>query len=242
MGRGNPLHPHLHTCGSDYTLRPTWFQGNQRMFENLIQFDPEVEDTSSADFARLSKTEPVEHLDAQIETADWLKALGAAGDEVANELEAQAARNAFSKYVTAQPAEEQHAALAEIKTPAAVQHLVGMLTAYDWEFVNQAKELRGYTVAKILEETNHPTASVRLKALALLGKVTEVGLFTEKIEVKKTELSDTELESRIREKLNKLAKIVDITDISDAHIKELDQIECQTIDTQGESGESSIAP
>ena len=97
-----------------------------------------------------------------------------------------------------------------------------MLTAYDWEFIHQAKELRGYTVAKILEDTNHPTASVRLKALALLGKVTEIGLFTEKIEVKKTELSDVELEARIKEKLNKLAKIVDITDISDAQIKEID--------------------
>ena len=77
-------------------------------------------------------------------------------------------------------------------------------------------------MAKILEDTNHPTASVRLKALALLGKVTEIGLFTEKIEVKKTELSDVELEARIKEKLNKLAKIVDITDISDAQIKEID--------------------
>lgn len=195
------------------------------MFENLIQFDPEVEDASSADFARLNKTEPVEVIDAQVETAEWLKALGAAGEEVATELEAEAARKAFSNFVTAQPVDAQHQALAEIKTPAAVQHLVGLLTAYDWEFVNQAKELRGYTVAKILEETNHPTASIRLKALALLGKVTEVGLFTEKIEVKKTELSDTELDLRIKEKLGKLAKIVDITDV-----REVQEIECQTLD------------
>ncbi len=204
------------------------------MLDHLIEFTPEVEDEASTDFARLDKTKPVDLIDAQVETADWLKALGAAGDEVANELEAKAARDAFSKYVTAQPVEEQHQALAEIKTPAAVQHLVGMLTAYDWEFVNQAKELRGYTVAKILEETNHPTASVRLKALALLGKVTEVGLFTEKIEVKKTELSDAEIDARIKEKLGKLAKIVDITDV-----REVQEIECQTIDTTGEPGEAS---
>lgn len=203
------------------------------MFENLIQFDPEVEDTSSADFARLNKTEPVDVIDAQVETAEWLKSIGAAGEEVATELEAEAARKAFSNFVTAQPQEHQHQALAEIKTPAAVQHLVGLLTAYDWEFVNQAKELRGYTVAKILEETNHPTASIRLKALALLGKVTEVGLFTEKIEVKKTELSDSELDLRIKEKLGKLAKIVDITDV-----REVQEIECQTLDTDETRSES----
>lgn len=191
------------------------------MLDHLIDFTPDVEQDST-DFTRLEKTDPVDVIDAQVKTTDWLKSLGAASSDVATELEANAARKAFAAVVTAQPDDKAHQAIAEVKTPAAVQHLVGMLTAYDWEFIHQAKELRGYTVAKILEDTNHPTASVRLKALALLGKVTEVGLFTEKIEVKKTELSDTELEARIKEKLNKLAKIVDITDISDAQIKEID--------------------
>jgi hypothetical protein len=85
-----------------------------------------------------------------------------------------------------------------------------MLTAYDWEFVNQAKELRGYTVAKLVEETQNPNASIRLKALGLLGKVTEIGLFTDKIEVQKEALTDTELEQRIKEKLNRFMGVVDI--------------------------------
>jgi len=60
-----------------------------------------------------------------------------------------------------------------------------------------------------------------------LGKVTEVGLFTEKIEIKKTELSDAELEARIKEKLGKFAKIVDITDV-----REVEEIECQSVDNE----------
>lgn len=112
-----------------------------------------------------------------------------------------------------------------------------MLTAYDWEFVERAKELRGYTVAKILEDTNHPTASVRLKALALLGKVTEVGLFTEKIEIKKAELSDSELDARIKEKLGKMAKIVEITDVTD--VIENFKDTSQTLDNDQEAHESS---
>ena len=82
-----------------------------------------------------------------------------------------------------------------------MQHLVGMLTAYDWAFVEQAKELRGYAVAQILEEVKHPDARIRLKALDMLGKVTEVALFTERVEVKKAQMSDVELETRIKEKL-----------------------------------------
>ena len=84
-----------------------------------------------------------------------------------------------------------------------------MLTAYDWAFVEQAKELRGMAVAKIVEETDHPDARIRLKALELLGKVTEVGLFTERISVKKEDMSDDELDQKIREKLAQLQKTVD---------------------------------
>lgn len=96
-----------------------------------------------------------------------------------------------------------------------MQHLVGMLTAYDWAFVEQAKELRGYAVAKLLEKCESPNASVSLKALIALGKVTEVGLFTEKIEVKKADMSDDEIDARIKEKLNKFMGVVDIVDVKD---------------------------
>ena len=51
--------------------------------------------------------------------------------------------------------------------------------------------------------------------MELLGKVTEVALFTERVEVKKTQLSDTELEQKIKDKLNKMALIVDVTDVTD---------------------------
>jgi len=88
------------------------------------------------------------------------------------------------------------------------------LTAYDWAFIEQAKEIRGYTVAQILEETKNPDTKFRLKALEMLGKVTEVALFTERIEVKKTQLSDTELEQRIKEKLNKFMNVLDVVDVT----------------------------
>ena len=90
-----------------------------------------------------------------------------------------------------------------------------MLAAYDWEFVQQAKEIRGYAVAQLIEETKSTNANIRLKALALRGKVTEVGLFTEKIEVKKAELSDDELDQRIKDKLNKFMDVVDVLSNND---------------------------
>jgi hypothetical protein len=185
------------------------------MFEHLINFDPEVQTASPKDTLAAEKVSPAAALDAKINTNDWLTRMGAVDlDAITEPLDTKAARAAFANLVSASPEEITHTALANVKTPAAVQHLVGMLTAYDWEFIAQAKELRGYTVAKIVEETQNPNASIRLKALTLLGKVTEVGLFTEKIEVKKADLTDTELDQRIKEKLNRFMQVVDVIDVS----------------------------
>ena len=93
-----------------------------------------------------------------------------------------------------------------------------MLTAYDWEFVQQARELRGYTVAKLLEECENPNANIRLKALGLLGKVTEVGLFTDKIEVKKTDLTDEEIDKKLKDKLAKFMNVTDAEPIEDIEV------------------------
>ena len=185
------------------------------MLEHLIDFEPEVSNNSHG-FMSLEKSTPSSTVDAKVNTLDWLQQLGAVDtDTKADELDTQHARKAFANIVSATPDEITHTSLAEVKTPQAVRHLVTMLTAYDWEFVERAKELRGYTVAKILEECENPSANIRLKALALLGKVTEVGLFTDKIEVKKTELSDAEIDAKIKEKLNRFMGVVDVMDVGE---------------------------
>jgi hypothetical protein len=185
------------------------------MLNHLADFEPDV--TDPGDFVPLKKAKPNEVVSAQFATADWLEKLGVTPDEeIVDGLEAASAREAFQAMVTVTDDEQKKQALVELKTPLAVRQLTGMLTAYDWEFVQQAKELRGYTVAKILEETTNNNPNIRLKALALLGKVTEVGLFTEKIEIKKTEMSDSELETRIKEKLNRFMQVVDVVDINES--------------------------
>lgn len=182
------------------------------MFDHLVQFNPDP--TPPGPLTPLEKAGPDEVLAAQVATSSWLEELGAPpDDQVISDLEKADARKAFGALTTKTDTLEQKAALVQLKTPEAVRHLTGMLSAYDWEFIEQAKELRGYTVAKLVEETTHTNPNIRLKALALLGKVTEVGLFTEKIEIKKEELSDGELDQRIKEKLSKFMGVVDVVDV-----------------------------
>jgi hypothetical protein len=185
------------------------------MLDHLIDFEPEVVAHSGRP-TPLEREHPADRIDAQVKTADWLKSLGAADtDTVVSNAEVQAARASFTNLVSSAPAEITHKHLSQVKTPAAVQHLVGMLTAYDWEFIQQAKEIRGYTVAKLLEECENPSANIRLKALTALGRVTEVGLFTDKIEVKKTDLTDEEIDRKLKDKLAKFMGVQDADVIED---------------------------
>ena len=172
------------------------------MLEHLldIEYEPEVLDAPKEAFTSEKKLSAVDLLQGQIETTEWLEELGARSDEeVLQTAQENQARDAF-KALVATPTEAK-GAIQKLTVPPAGKKLVGMLTAYDWAFVEQAKEIRGMAVAKILEETDHPDARIRLKALELLGRVTEIGLFTDRIEVKKTELSDSELDAKIKEKL-----------------------------------------
>jgi hypothetical protein len=51
-----------------------------------------------------------------------------------------------------------------------------------------------------------------------LGKITDVGLFTDKIEVKKESLSDDEIDQKIKDKLNRFMGVADAAVIEDIEV------------------------
>jgi hypothetical protein len=94
-----------------------------------------------------------------------------------------------------------------------------MLTQYDWEYVEHAKELRGYVVAKLLEESKHPDAKIRLRSLEMIGKLTEVASFTERKEITIKDASSEELTERIRTRLKSL--LPPVMEVQDAEPKDV---------------------
>ena len=185
------------------------------MLDHLIDFEPDV-DYVEETFRPLAKATVAETIDAKVKVVDWLKEIDVSTTkEIVDSAQIEAARQSFTNIINAAPQAVTKETIAEIKSPAAVQHLVGMLTAFDWEFIHQAQEIRGYCVAQLLEETKNSNANIRIKALTALGKVTEIGLFTDKIEVKQAELSDDDIEQRIIAKLHSFMKVVDVIDAQD---------------------------
>lgn len=180
------------------------------MFEALIQLEVGPEEGLAV--TRVEHATPAEMTEAMFNTANLLEELGIPSDaDIDERMQRQEAREAFSVINYDPDDEHQKAQLARLKSIKGVHHLVAMLSAYDFEFIEKAKELRGYTVAKILELTENNDPKVRLKALKMLGDVTEVGLFTTKVEVKNTHhLDEEEIDRRLQEKLQAML-VVDTT-------------------------------
>lgn len=94
-------------------------------------------------------------------------------------------------------------------TPASLIQTRSILDEFGQLVAQQASEIRHLVTNKLILETENPDARVRVKALELLGKISDVGLFTERSEVTITHQSTDDLKAKLREKLQKL-KAVDV--------------------------------
>lgn len=101
------------------------------------------------------------------------------------------------------------------KTPAALLLTEAILRDYGHKIVEEAAQVRHMVVNKLIQETENPDARIRVKALELLGKVSDVGLFTEKQEITVTHQTSDDLRERLRRKLQKM---VDVTPVEEAEI------------------------
>jgi hypothetical protein len=101
-----------------------------------------------------------------------------------------------------------------LNTPAVVQQLQGMLADYDHQIVEDAVQLRRFITNKLIEDSGLTDPRHRIKALELLGKISDVGLFSEKTEITVKHLTPEDLESQIKSKLYKILGKTEVIDTS----------------------------
>jgi hypothetical protein len=176
------------------------------VLNHLLEFDfDEIEDASPITLDEA--TVPV-LLNAQATTADWLDKIGAHSEPpqtpTLDEAARAAARAAFCSVTDPyrDPLQAKSDLLA-MSAPPAVRHLAGMLSQYDWAFVRQAQEIRGYIVARLVEHASSSDPKISLAALKTLGTVTEIGAYTERIEIdhRQKDTTPDAVVSRLRERL-----------------------------------------
>ena len=100
-----------------------------------------------------------------------------------------------------------------IDTPAKAVMLQALLNEYDIDVVRNAQQVRNYVKLKLLELTNSGNDKTELKALELLGKMSDVQAFAERVEVSVTHRTTEELEEELASKLVKyMGEVIDVTD------------------------------
>lgn len=120
----------------------------------------------------------------------------------------------------------QHSFSTALSTTEGAIRTHEILSEFDMIVVQDAKKLRNYVTNKLIIESENLDARIRIKALELLGKISDVGLFSERTEVTITNKSTTELENALKDKLRRLMGVSTAEDaeIIEAPVKTVREI------------------
>jgi len=127
------------------------------------------------------------HAKAVFEDADFLRANGADIPEFTQREK----NEALSIFL-----EQPDAPLAPT-TSGAAKALEKLLKRFDYNLPNATNKMRQYLIFKMFELAENEDPRLAIKALEMLGKVSEIGLFSTKIEVSTADKPTKELEGEL---------------------------------------------
>lgn len=84
-------------------------------------------------------------------------------------------------------------------TPGAAKALDKLLKRFDYTLANSTNKMRQYVLFKLFELAENEDPRLQIKAVEMLGKVTEIGLFTTKVEVAAADRPTGDLETELNE-------------------------------------------
>ena len=114
-------------------------------------------------------------------------------------------------------------------TPASLILTNSILQEFGRSVVESSVQIRHLVTNKLLLETDNPDPRVRIRALELLGKISDVGLFAEKSEVTITHQSTDDIKEKLR---SKLAKLVN----PQSEVEDAIEIDGEAVDVSKELG------
>ncbi len=131
--------------------------------------------------------------------------------------------------VTQQDRQEARAAVADDKPVKITEknagqlvHLEAILSEYDRDLLNVTTRLRSFVTNKLLLETVDEDPKIRIKALELLGKITNVGLFSERIDINVTHRTIEQVDQELDQMLEKY--LGDVEEVETETAEELDSL------------------
>ena len=110
-------------------------------------------------------------------------------------------------------------------TPASLVLTNSILQEFGHSVAESATQIRHLVTNQLLLESENADPRIRMRALELLGKISDVGLFAEKSEVTITHQSTEDLREKLRSKLEKLVNPAEIDEAVVIEHEELGQID-----------------
>jgi hypothetical protein len=104
-------------------------------------------------------------------------------------------------------------------TPASLILTSAILKEFGQSVVESSLHIRHLVTNKLLLESENPDPRIRMRALELLGKISDVGLFSEKSEITITHQSTDDLRIKLKDKLEKLVvgEVIEDAIVIDVH-------------------------
>jgi len=104
-----------------------------------------------------------------------------------------------------------------VSIPGVAKKAAQILKAYDYQAIADAIQARNFITNKLIELADCGDPRFELKALELLGKHSDIGIFTERSEITVHHTTSKGLEDSIKERIKRLmnAEITDVTPLDD---------------------------
>jgi hypothetical protein len=174
----------------------------------MIQLEPTSEHPVPFD---LSDEQPKTHADSvaiAVNTVDLINSLGPSIDFNNEDLHKAA------DLITGTTKPNTPKTLSKSAEAAAAHHLV---KRFDFQAFSDVMQARNFITNKLIELTDNGDPKIELKALELLGKHSDIGLFTERSEITVHHTTSTSLENSIKERIKRLlnTEVSDITPLDD---------------------------
>jgi hypothetical protein len=155
----------------------------------------------------LSDEQPKTHADSiavAVNTVDLINGLGPSIDFNDDDLHKAA------DLLTGTQKSNTPKAVTKSQEAAAAHYLV---KKFDFQAFEDALQARNFITNKLIELADNGDPKIELKALELLGKHSDIGLFTERSEITVHHTTSTALENSIKERVKRLLN-TDVTDIT----------------------------
>jgi len=179
----------------------------------MIELQPSADKPLPFD---LSDEQPKTHADSvaiAVNTANLIEGLGGSLDFDAKDFQAAAAL-ATGKTKPTTPT--------TISKPGVAKTLAVAVQQYDFQIFADVQQARNFITNKLVELTDCGDTKIEIKSLELLGKHSDIGLFTERSEITVHHTSSSSLEASIKERVKRLmnSEVTDILPLDDldAHL------------------------